>query len=201
MPKIKYLWLITFAYLFAALVFAFSLGFGIKRLPDIGQPKTDYEVWIYKNHDITQTITPQHNGLNILTVYMRNVMLRNRQPVIFSLRDSAGRIVREIDLNGYNVVDGDSVRFQFPQIPDSAGKTYQLVFSSPTSGFTDAIGVGISGKTISFQAYYYPSGRFTVVAGEILSFFKSLFNPGFVILFVILGFLAVGCGLLIFSYV
>jgi hypothetical protein len=192
MPRINPT-LITVVYITLILAFAVCLGFGVRRLPDVGQARSETEVWIYKNHDITQKITPVHNGLNVLTIYMRNIGLRNRQPLNFSLLDQKGDVIREIALNGYNVGDGDSVRFQFAPIVDSGGKSYQIVLSSPTSVYKDAIGVGFYAGSISYEAYYFPEGKLAVVRDVVSTLFARLFSIRFIVMFVILGAIAFLC--------
>jgi hypothetical protein len=200
MPKINP-WLVVIFYVIPVLCFAFGLGFGVRRLPDVGQPRSDSIVWIYKNHEVTQNITVLNNGFNVLTVYMRNISLRNQKPLTFTLKDSGGVTVREIHLTGYNIGDGDSVRFQFAPLTDSGGKTYQVVLSSPASVFGDAIGVGYSDLNISYQSYYYPIGRFTVVSGTVLAFLHSVLKPEFLIILAGVGIVTLGFGIRLFSYV
>jgi hypothetical protein len=161
-------WGLTLGYCLSVLIIGLGLSQGIHRLPDVSQPSVEKEVWFYGDKTISQKVEPLHNGFNVVQVYLRNIALRNREPVTFSLGDTTGKELRRIDLNGYNIGDGDNVRLQFTPLTDSKGKTYRLVFSSPSSVWENAVGVGYSGPeypggSIAYSLYYNPVSRLEVI--------------------------------------
>lgn len=186
-------------YLLPILLISLSFSSVIRHLPDSSQPITEKEVWIYANHSISQTITPKNNGLDIISLYMRNVALRNQEPIAFDLYDSAGKLLRHIDINGYNVVDGSSLKFQFPALSDSAGKTYKFSLSSPSTQWYNAVGVGfaagepyLGGETIvdgtkgdlSFQLFYAPGNRLALILDSGTTLITQLLRPEFLLYFI-----------------
>lgn len=181
--KINKFWILTIFYCLIPIAFALSLSFFVRRLPDVGQPLSNQFLWIYSGHPVSQTITPGHDGLNVINIYLKNVSLRNQDPFTFTLSDSSG-IIRTISLTGYNIGDGDNVRFQFPPIMNSANLPLTLKLTSDSPQNT-AIGVGFSdsAKSIAFQSSYFPTSRFTVLKSVFLSFFQHLFNLRFLITF------------------
>lgn len=187
MKKVSFYWLLISVYSFLAIGFGLGLSLAVRRLPDASQSQVQKEIWVYKDHPVTQTITPGHDGLNVLTVYLRNVALRNQEPFLFELSDSAG-VIRSIQLTGYNIGDGDNVRFQFAPIPDSAGKTYTIKFSSD-SPLSSAIGAGFSdlAHSIAYTSYYFPTNRLTVLKLTSKLFIGSLINPRFLVELGIIG--------------
>jgi hypothetical protein len=190
MSKIEY-WILTCLLVLSVILFGIVLSVGVRRLPDVGQPTSSEEVWIYKDHPIFQQITLGSDNFNVITVYMRNVGLRNKEAITFALLDINQKTVRQINLNGYNIGDGDNVRFQFDPIPDSAGKTYTLKFSSPTSVYSNAVGIGYSQKSISYQTYYLPMNKIAAVYKSSNTFIQSFINPKFLIVFVSMGLASV----------
>jgi hypothetical protein len=188
--KVNKFWLITITYCLLPIAFALSLSLFIRRLPDIGQPESNQFQWIYSGHPVSQTITPQHNGLNVITTYLKNVSIRNQEPFTFELRDRTG-IIRTINLTGYNIGDGDNVRFQFPPIMNSANLTLTLTLTS-NSQKVSAIGVGYSesAQSIAYQTFYFPTSRILILKSVINNFVYGLANLCFIILFFGLGFLS-----------
>ncbi len=178
-------WLIALVYCLLPVLFAVSLSLFIRRLPDTGQPRSDEFIWISKNHPVDQDIYPGHDGLNVVTIYLKNVGLRNQKPLFFYLLQN-GKIIRRISLNGYNVGDGDSVRFQFSPITDSAGQTFQIRLESPGTDTREAIGVGVSSGNISYQTYYFPTLRIQVLQAEVNGLVKSVLDFKFLAAFLIL---------------
>jgi hypothetical protein len=175
-------WIITIAYCLLPIAFGLSLSLFIRRLPDVSQPLSGQWQWIYSGHPVSQTITPRHDGLNVITVYLKNVSLRNQDPFYFTLADASG-VIRKIDINGYNIGDGDNVRFQFLPIFDSKNLTliFTLTSSSPQSA---AIGAGFSDSagSLAYQTYYFPTSRMVVLETAAGDFTNRLLRPRFILL-------------------
>jgi len=188
--KINKYWLITITYCLIAVAFALCLSLLVRRLPDTGQPQVEKEIWVYSGHPVSQTITPVHDGFNVITIYLRNIGLRNQDPFLFQISDSTG-VIRSISLTGYNIGDGDNVRFQFPPIMNSKNLRYTLTFSSESPHST-AIGIGYSDKaqSIAYQTFYYPTSRVSVIKSTTLTFLANLFHLKLIILFPVLFYLA-----------
>lgn len=175
MKKYRF-WLLTTIYCLIPIVFALSLSLFVRRLPDVGQAHENTQVWIYSGHPVSHTFIPRNNGLNVITVYLKNVSLRNQDPLIFRLSDNSV-VIREINLSGYNVGDGDNVRFQFDPVMNSKGLPLTLTLTSD-SPQSVAIGVGFSepAQSIAYQTYYYPTSRLQVIKSATLTFIRNLFN-------------------------
>ena len=176
MKKVNIFWLLFSVFSFLPVIFALSMSLFVRRLPDVGQPHENTQVWVYKDHPISQTFTPKNNGLNVITIYLKNVSLRNQEPFKFVLSDKSVPI-REINLSGYNIGDGDNVRFQFDPIMNSKDLPLTLTLSSDSSQ-SKAIGVGFSepSQSIAYLTYYYPTSRLQVLKTVTISFIRKLFN-------------------------
>ncbi len=187
--------LISLIYIIFLFGFAFILSLGVRKLPDFSQPEVKKEVWIYSEHDVSQSFTPVHDNLNTIYIYLRNISLRNREPLLFTVSDATGSVIRTINLTGYNVGDGDNVRLQFAPISDSGGKKYSLTLSSPSSVWANAVGVGfVADNTysggealvaneapgdIAFSGYYFPVNHRQVVISTVTDFMLKLARPQF----------------------
>jgi hypothetical protein len=173
-------WLLTIAYCLVPIAFALSLGLLVRRLPDVNQPQSNQFLWIYSGHPVSQTFVPRHDGLNVINIYLKNVSLRNQDPFTFTLSDSS-EVLRQINLTGYNIGDGDNVRFQFPPIMNSANLplTLKLTSDSPQN---IAIGAGFSesAKSIAFQSFYFPTSRLSVLKAVAVNFIKNIFQIRFI---------------------
>lgn len=178
--KTNKIWLFTIAYCLLPLTLAMCLSFFVRRQPDYGQPIENTQVWIYSGHPIKQEFIPQNNGLNVITVYLKNVSLRNKEPFLFELSDSSG-LLRTIGINGSNIGDGDNVRFQFAPVVDSAGRQFTIILSSESEKEM-AIGAGYSDqvRSIAFQTYYFPQSRLSGLQVNVMHFIGLLFRPKFV---------------------
>jgi hypothetical protein len=180
----------------------------VRRVADTDQPVFEKEVWVYGSQKVTQTIVPHHNGFNLAMIYLRNVALRNDLPFTFSLLDSAGKEIRSIPVNGTNIGDGTYIKFQFPPIPDSMGRTYTIVLSAPGSDLSRAIGVGftsgnvypegsaIAGNEtgdIAFQLFYRPVSAVSAFVDTLKLFLQHLFRPIYIIQLLVLGIVSVKC--------
>lgn len=164
------------------LILAASTFFGLRRVPDSAQMQSDKLQPVYNDQPVSQTITPVNNGLNTVVIYLKNARLLNTDPLLFSLSDSGGRILRDIHISGRNIGDGETVRFQFPPLPDSAGRTYTLLLQAPDTAFDEPlIEVGFSSSDVypggqsglpgetgdmSFQLFYRP-GNYAALASEL----------------------------------
>lgn len=187
--------LLTLFYTLCLFGLAFILGLGVRKLPDFSQPEVKKEVWIFSGHDVSQSFTPVHNNLNTIYIYLRNISLRNQEPLVFTVKDAAGSVLRTINLTGYNIGDGTNVRFQFAPIADSGGKKYTLNLSSPTSVWANAVGVGFisvdnysGGEAIvaneapgdiAFSGYYFPVNHSQVIISTLTGFIAKLARPQF----------------------
>lgn len=95
------------------------------------------------------TFTPRHQGLNIILLRMKNPDLADTSDFIFTLSNSAGQVLRQLNFSGRNIGDPSDVRLQFDPIPDSAGQTLTLAVSSPSKSVKLENG---------FRAYYRITG-------------------------------------------
>lgn len=150
--------------------------FGIRRIPDYVQTVQERLEPVYANRPVSQKITLINNGFNVLNVYMKNASLQNTAPLLFTLADSRGVTIRQINLSGYNIGDGVNVRLQFEPVLDSAGQSYLATFTAPqTNQGQPKIEVGFSNSgTMSYQAYYQPQNS-QVLLTQLVALFKARF--------------------------
>ncbi len=212
MPKRYFFPFLTLIVVPLVISFGLSLSLLINRVPDSQQGIVQKELWIFRGNPVSQTIVPENNGLNVITMYLRNVILRNRDSLIFSLSNANGQEIRRINLNGYNVGDGDNVRFQFEPLSDSAGRQFTITLSAPdTLSDQTAVGVGynystdaypqgqalapgISSGDLAFQLFYSPTSKLQLVKTAGSHFLSHLIQPSFIAMLV-------GSGLLSYFFI
>lgn len=178
---------LALAYIFGLLGILFiGTVVGIRRVPDSAQSSQNHLVPVYSDRPVSQSVTPLHNGFNVAVIYLRNASLLNRDPLVFTLTDARHHLIRQIDLNGYNVGDGTNVRFQFLPVPDSAGQTYTLTLSAPaTTPGHPKIEIGFSGSgSMAFQLYYRPQNTLSFLKELSQALFRRLISRAFIIAFV-----------------
>lgn len=138
----------------------------VRRIPDQRQGFQERYVWIFKDHPVEQKLTPSHNGLNTIVLYLRNPGIVNLDNFEFSLWQEK-TLLRKIPINGANVGDGDMVRFQFDPVPDSQNKTYTILLTAETPVGDQAIGAGFTDKnggSLVYETYYRPTNRLASLA-------------------------------------
>jgi len=166
-------------------ILAFSFSLLIKRVPGFHQDQVGELVPIYEKQALTQTITLEQPGLDTVMIFLKNASLKNSDKFIFTIADII------IPINGYNIGDGDTVKFQFPPLNLPKGSKISLTISSPdTKNPDDAIKAGIStldtytggelsGKfaprDLSFQLFYQPQNRWSNLSSTIKNFLTRLF--------------------------
>jgi hypothetical protein len=155
----------------------------VRRIPDTFQQKSNRLVQIYDEQPFSQKINIVNNGFSTLLIHLKNAQLLNVDPFTFSLFDEKGALLRKIDISGRNIGDGEMVRFQFPFIADSQGKTYIVTLAAPDTkqtGHTVEAGVSAQGE-LAFEAYYRPLnvGKVMIeVGGEVT---RKMFYLPFVV--------------------
>lgn len=156
----------------------FSLFF-VRRIQEFNQAVVDRFVPITKTHPVTQTITPQHNGLNVIVIFLKNGGIRNTEEFIFTVLNTKNEPIRKILLSGSNIGDGETVRFQFDPIANSANQIFKVKLEAPKTDFshpyieagfsnTDTYKLGQSEDIntpgdLSFQIYYHPNSKLSMV--------------------------------------
>ncbi|MFC1975734.1 hypothetical protein ACFLXQ_05000 [Chloroflexota bacterium] len=93
---------------------------------------------------IGQTFLAPENDLHRIDVLFRTYGRRNTHEVTFYLKPSLDSpdIITQETFNASEVGDNRWHTFEFPPIPDSAGKMFYFYFASPESVLGDAITVG-----------------------------------------------------------
>jgi len=125
----------------------------VRRIPEITQYQQDRLLPVRKDPKI-QWFTSKNSGLSTIMIYLRNKALQNTQPFTFSLNDSSGKTIRKIEINGKNIGDGSTVRFQFDPIIDSQNKKYQISVVAQNTTINDPyIEVGVSNTDTILDAY------------------------------------------------
>lgn len=204
--------LITISYLLAvAAIFSGLTFFGLRRIPDSAQHVADFELPIHRSQPVDQTVTPGHDGLSTVLIFFRNPNLVNTDPLVFSLTDFSGQLLRQISLSGRNIGDRQTVRLQFPPLPDSKGLIYHIQLTAPDTApdapvplsvaFSKAdvypggrvlIPAGISGD-LSFQLFYSPQSK-SALAFELYRLFLSRINIKFIMIIIVIFFTSLRFG-------
>lgn len=96
---------------------------------------------IYGKEELSQKFISNNKNLTAIGTTIKNPNLKNKKEVILNLYDNNNNLIRRSILNGFNIGDGDFVKFVFDVIPDSVNKEYLFTLSSPTAGADEIIEV------------------------------------------------------------
>ncbi len=99
---------------------------------------------LYGEAEVGQRIPIDHNNWDRVAIGLSTFSSRqNTQDVILHVRSdvNAHANLRTVRVNAQEIADGAYQQFSFAPIPDSAGKTYYVALTSPTSRAGDAITV------------------------------------------------------------
>ncbi|MBN1992368.1 MAG: hypothetical protein JW953_06660 [Anaerolineae bacterium] len=119
------------------------------------------ELEIQGDFIIGQTFVAPRDNLQRIDVVLRNYGRKNTHDVTFYLKPSpdSAEVLYQETFNASTVGNNQWRTFEFPPLPDSAGKTFFFYFASPDSIGGDAISVG--GATGDF----YDEGNAYLILG------------------------------------
>lgn len=167
-PQNKY-FLIIFELLFILILFIILPSVFIMTRP--GPESLDHNqlISVDLQHPITQIILPSQNGLNSVSLFLKNPALLNRQNFTLSLKDVDDHIVRQLNFNGYNVGDPNWLPFKFTPIPNSQNQQYLLtLFTTDPSINTISAYFNNQSNSVTYKTTYKSMG--------LISSFKTNIN-------------------------
>lgn len=129
---------------------------------DIRQEESNTPVGeITGKKEIGQTFYSSYNKLNRIDVMLATYNRENSQEVIFHLKKSPSdkEDIYSETFHASSVVDNTYRTFEFPPIPDSAGKTFYFSFESPLSKEGDAITIWTSKQDKYKKGKMYINGK------------------------------------------
>ncbi len=136
------IWFTTASVLFVIFIFPAIMALTIKMIPAKDQPGYGPKrISVYGIKELSQKFVSLEKNLTAIGTTVKNPNLKNKKEVILDLYDVSGNLVRTSILNGFNIGDGDFVKFVFDVIPDSVNKEYRLRLSSPTAGADEIVEV------------------------------------------------------------
>jgi hypothetical protein len=168
------------------------LSLPIKIMPFNDQPSynVDNRISIYYNNVVTQKFISPVDNLTAIGMTIGNPNLANKKPIIFTLYDAHGEVIRTSLLSGMNIPDGAFMRFVFDPITSSKGQEYIFSIESPEAHAEDVIYVYHSkdkpiwyGETtfdnkiftegsLPFVAYFKPESKIALIKEIYSSWFK-----------------------------
>lgn len=182
-PKIIILYVLAICSIWTVCTFILT-----RRIPEVNQAVVDRLVPIYKDNSVTQTIAPTHNGLNVVVIFLKNRSIQNNDKFLFTLTNQENESMRSIQISGSNIGDGDTVRFQFEPLVDSANKKFVISLSTPdtsppktpievgfSNGDTYPLGIASDMGDMSFQLFYSPVDKRGLMF-ELWSMFTAKIN-------------------------
>lgn len=147
----------TFTILFLLFVFPVLMIIPIKMIPSNDQPGYDgaRTVSVYGERTFSQVFLSTSKNLMGIGTSIKNPNLKNKKEIKLSLFDENDSLIRISILNGFNIGDGDYVKFTFEPIIDSMDKKYHFTISSPTAGEEEVIKLFITEPTDKVLEYTY----------------------------------------------
>lgn len=151
-------------------------------------------IFFYGHKDFKSSFVSPKANLKSIVLKLKNISIRNSKPVKFSLLDKLD-IIRQIDISGSNIPDGDIVRFTFEEIKNSKNKKYTIILSSPES--TENEELGIHTDTLDnpvIITYHVPTSKLELILNVYKNFvikigIDKIFIAMWIILFSVICFL------------
>ena len=138
----KMIWFTTISILFMLFIVPAIMASLIKMTPADDQPGYGpRRLSIYGIKELSQKFTSKEANLTAIGTTVKNPNLKNKKEVTLDLYDESRNLVRKSILNGFNIGDGDFVKFIFDVVPDSTNKEYSFTLSSPTAAADEIIEV------------------------------------------------------------
>lgn len=138
----KMIWFTTISVLFMLFIMPGVMASTIKMTPAGDQPGYGpRRLSIYSKHELIQKFISKEKNLTAIGTTVKNPNLKNKKEVILDLYDSGHNLIRKSILNGFNIGDGDFVKFVFEPIMDSQNKEYIFILSSPNAGADEIVEV------------------------------------------------------------
>ena len=99
---------------------------------------------IFGEIEVGQTVTIDENNWSGIKIGMATFSGRNNtEDIILQIKESreAGTVLREVKVNARRIVDGEYQEFNFTPIEDSAGRSFYVSLTSPSSYAGNAVTV------------------------------------------------------------
>lgn len=198
MSKINNIVRITYiSILFILFVVPVFLSLQLNMIPAHEQPGYGEQgrVSVYGGRKFVQKFISSDINLVAIATTVKNPNLGNKKEVYFHLYNKDGSLLRTVILNGFNIGDGDFVKFVFEPITDSKGKEYSFSISSPDAIPEEMLELFITSKNDYILDYIYdedvrsggipmvtfhkPDNRFEVVKQIYFNLFSKLLHLDF----------------------
>ena len=138
----KTIWFTIISILFVLFIVPGIMASAIKMIPAGDQPGYGpRRLSIYGIGELSQKFISKEKNLTAIGTTVKNPNLKNKKEVILNLFDENHNLLRKSVLNGFNIGDGDFVKFVFEVVPDSLDKEYSFTLSSPTAAADEIIEV------------------------------------------------------------
>jgi len=102
--------------------------------------------------------------LKLKNITIRSSVGRNSKPIYFKLLENK-EVIREIQINGSNIIEDFDVRFTFPVIENSENKIFTVILNSPETKKNEEL--GINTDTLNnpvIITYHIPSSRLKLMS-------------------------------------
>lgn len=112
-------------------------------------------------------ISPKKN-LNSIVLKLKNITIRssvgrNSKPIYFKLLKNQV-VIRQVQINGANIIEDFDVRFTFPVIEDSENKTFTITLSSPETNKDEAFGINTDNSNNPIIiTYHIPTSKLNLI--------------------------------------
>lgn len=133
----------------------------------------------YDNQDFQFSFVSPKNNLNSIVLKLKNFSIkvsvgRNSKPIYLNLLENQ-KILRQVQINGSNIVEESLVRFSFPEINNSKQKIYSVILNSPESKENEALGIYMDRlNNPVLTTYHIPTSKFQLIANIYASFTTRL---------------------------
>jgi hypothetical protein len=143
--------------LFVLLIVPAILASLIKMIPANDQPGygSGGSVSVYGERTFTQYFVSKNKNLTAIGTTIKNPNLKNKKDIVFNLYDQDNNLIRTVNLNGFNIGDGDFIKIVFEPIIDSQNKKYYFNLASPDAKQDEIIEVFLTEPTDEIVEYIY----------------------------------------------
>lgn len=121
------------------------------------------KVFFHSKQDFFFSFISPKEKLNSVILKIWNLSIDNNKPIYFKLLSNQ-KTIRQLILNDANIINGDMVRFSFPEITDSKNKSFTVVLSAPDTKKDDVLGVYTDANNYPvIITYHTPSSKLKLI--------------------------------------
>lgn len=147
---------------------------GLRKEKGLQQTDTYTVTFFHRKKDFQFSFVSPKDNLNSIALKMWNLSLEKNKPIYFKLSLDQ-QTVRQLVVNDSNIINGDMVRFSFPEVVDSKGKYFTLTLNAPETQRDDVLGVYINSNNYPvINTFHKSTNQLQLILGVYWNLIKRI---------------------------